>query len=99
MSDHERVLIIMRDADNPRRPAAFASTQMALYFPDGCPPTRPAGLPPNAPYAPHSDTVCPTCIASWSSGHLVSDPTTVPDGTPATLRFTWTAVYDTAPDD
>ncbi|KQC37906.1 hypothetical protein [Frankia sp. ACN1ag] len=103
MSDlQQRVLIIMRDADNPARPAELASTQMALYFPDGCPPTRPAGLPLNAPYAPHTDTVCPACTASWSIDNLVSDPATVPAGTPPALRFTWVAVYendDTAPDD
>ncbi|KJE19302.1 hypothetical protein FF36_06425 [Frankia torreyi] len=90
----QRVLIILRDADAPTRPAELASTQMAPYFPDGCPPTRPAGLARPAHYQPHADTVCPACIASWSSHHVVSDPATVPDPTPPALRFTWTTAWE-----
>ncbi|TFE31033.1 hypothetical protein E0F15_11160 [Frankia sp. B2] len=87
----DRVLVVLRDADDPRSPAENASTQMAVYFPDGCPDTRPPGLPPTEDYHPHADTVCPTCLADWTVGHLVSNPAMVPDGTLTAVRFTWPA--------
>jgi len=90
-----RVLIMRRDSGDPFRPAASASTEMVVYFPDGCPATRPAGFPTplgsarSAMYCQHADSVCPGCADSWVVSHLVSDPITVPATTPAALRFTW----------
>ncbi|TFE31030.1 hypothetical protein E0F15_11145 [Frankia sp. B2] len=93
MSFTHRVLIVRRDVDDPYRPAGQASTQMVVYFPDGCPATRPAGLVHTGLYCQHAEAVCPGCIDSWTFSHFVSDPTRVPTGTPTALRFTWATVY------
>ncbi|KDA41074.1 hypothetical protein E0F15_01460 [Frankia sp. B2] len=73
-----RVLIASRDTDDPHRPAAFALTKMAVYFPDGCPAPGQAGLPKLWNYRPHAVTVCPACITAWRADDFVSDPLRVP---------------------
>ncbi|WP_239406064.1 hypothetical protein [Frankia sp. Cj3] len=90
--DH-RILVWLRDAATyPDNPVLNAS-DVAPYFPGGCPDTAPTGWPRDQqPYDdPHSTTVCPTCIGSWRTDHLVSDPVRVPAGAPLMITFAWTA--------
>ncbi|WP_026311565.1 hypothetical protein [Parafrankia elaeagni] len=89
-----RVLTQLRDAgDYPDNPTLNAA-DLVPYFPGGCPDEAPEGWPlDTVDYeAPHASTICPGCVESWRADHLVSQPRTVPAGTPLALMFPWVAL-------
>jgi hypothetical protein len=65
------------DDDNPEGILARAADpSVAVYFPDGCPPSAPADWPADqdAYTGPHVLSVCPACLPQWETGHEVSAP-------------------------
>lgn len=88
-----RVLTQLRDAgDYPDNPFLNAA-DLVPFFPEGCPEAAPTDWPlDTVDYdGPHASTICPGCVESWRAEHLVSQPRTVPAGTPLSLHFPWAA--------